>query len=134
MDCSIVENLKMESNTPQQKNNSVIPPVFISAAADVSFFIGYVLIFHALGMLIKFVLTSDPWDPWSGLWNMFLDVVGEDKYYLWVYGTVIVTSIHYWLSSIPYTIMDLYGTPAFLMKYKIQPEKNVPLSGQNCWL
>jgi len=78
VDCSIVENLKMESNTPQQKNNSVIPPVFISAAADVSFFIGYVLIFHALGMLIKFVLTSDPWDPWSGLWNMFLDVVGEE--------------------------------------------------------
>merc|ERR1719186_2487000 len=24
--------------------------------------------------------------------------------------------------------MDLYSTPAFLMKYKIQPEKNVPLS------
>ena len=42
-------------------------------------------------------------------------------------GTVVVTSVHYWLSAAGYMWLDLTGTPAFLTKYKIQPGKNTPL-------
>ena len=44
-----------------------------------------------------------------------------------VTGTVVVTSVHYWLSAAGYMWLDLTGTPAFLTKYKIQPGKNTPL-------
>ena len=42
-------------------------------------------------------------------------------------GSLIVTSGFYWLSAGIYAIMDFTQKPAFLMKYKIQPDKNVPV-------
>ena len=41
-------------------------------------------------------------------------------------GTVIVTSGFYWISAGLYAIMDYTQKPAFFMKYKIQPTKNIP--------
>ena len=41
-------------------------------------------------------------------------------------GTVIVTSGFYWISAGLYSIMDFTQKPAFFMKYKIQPTKNIP--------
>ena len=41
-------------------------------------------------------------------------------------GTVIVTSGFYWVSAALYAIMDYTQKPAFFMKYKIQPTKNIP--------
>ena len=42
-------------------------------------------------------------------------------------GSLIVTTIFYWTSAGLYAIMDFTQWPKFLMKYKIQPDKNVPL-------
>jgi len=111
----------------EKGKSSSLPPVFLSAAMDVAFFFLFVLFFHGLGMVVKLILTGDAWDPWSGPWNAFLDLVGDDKYYLWVYGTFAVPSVFYWLAALFYTTLDLYGSPTFLMKYKIQPEKNAPV-------
>ena len=36
--------------------------------------------------IVNFALTGSPWDPWTPLWNKFLDIFGEDKYFLYVYG------------------------------------------------
>ena len=41
-------------------------------------------------------------------------------------GTLIVTSGFYWISAGLYAIMDYTQKPAFFMKYKIQPTKNIP--------
>ena len=41
-------------------------------------------------------------------------------------GTVIVTSGFYWISAALYAILDFTQKPAFFMKYKIQPTKNIP--------
>ena len=41
-------------------------------------------------------------------------------------GTVLVTSGFYWISAALYAIMDFTQKPAFFMKYKIQPTKNIP--------
>ena len=42
-------------------------------------------------------------------------------------GSLLVTSGFYWLSAGIYAIMDFTQKPVFLMKYKIQPDKNVPV-------
>ena len=96
------------------------------------------------------MVTGSPWDPWTPIWRALLHLVGNPtNYTLWVYGelsmtttclilstpilclsvagTVLVTSVHYWLSAAAYMWLDLTGTPAFLTKYKIQPGKNAPL-------
>eukprot|EP00092_Neocalanus_flemingeri_P017284 GFUD01018692.1.p1 GENE.GFUD01018692.1~~GFUD01018692.1.p1 ORF type:complete len:361 (+),score=65.23 GFUD01018692.1:101-1084(+) len=101
--------------------------ILVDALVNIFYFLGYIVFFHCVGMLINLLVTGSPWDPWSGFWNVFLDFVGEDKYYLWVYGTVGVTTLHYWISAAGYMFIDLTGKPAFLAKYKIQPEKNTPL-------
>jgi len=102
--------------------------IILDAVINILYFLGYVIFFHSVGMLVKLVLTGSPWDPWSDLWTWFLGWVGEDKYTLWVYGTVVVTTIHYWATAGLYLYIDITGHPTWLAKYKIQPEKNVPLS------
>ena len=42
-------------------------------------------------------------------------------------GSLLVSTIFYWMSAGIYAIMDFTQRPKFLMKYKIQPDKNVPL-------
>lgn len=42
-------------------------------------------------------------------------------------GSVAFTAIVFLLVNIPYTVLDLTGFPASLLKYKIQDEKAVPV-------
>ena len=42
-------------------------------------------------------------------------------------GSLIVSTGFYWISAGLYAIMDFTQMPKFLMKYKIQTDKNVPL-------
>jgi len=102
--------------------------ILLEALVNVFYFLGYIVALHAFGMAVKFLATGNPWDPWTKPWNIFLDTFGEDKYNLWVYGTVFVTTTFYWLACAGYMFLDLTGKPLFLTKYKIQPEKNAPLS------
>merc|ERR1711970_915649 len=126
-----VKNIVMSKGYKQRNFGGL--QTLVDAARDVCFFLGYIVALHGMGLAVKFLLTGNPWDPWTGPWVKFLDVFGDDRYNLWVYGTVIVTTIHYWLSAAGYVFMDLTGKPAFLTKYKIQPEKNVPVSGAKLW-
>jgi hypothetical protein len=43
-----------------------------------------------------------------------------------VIGTFTVTTVFYWVSAFTFMLIDYSQKPAFLMKYKIQPGKNVP--------
>ena len=43
-------------------------------------------------------------------------------------GTVIVTTVVYWMTALTFVLMDFTQMPGFLMKYKIQPGKNAPPS------
>merc|ERR1719430_405028 len=88
-----MEDNEVEEMMPRRRH------IILDAVINIIYFLGYVIFFHCVGMLVKLVLIGSPWDPWSGLWTWFLDLVGEDKYTLWVYGTVVVTTIHYWLSA-----------------------------------
>ena len=41
-------------------------------------------------------------------------------------GTFLVTTSFYWASALIFMLIDYTQKPAFLMKYKIQPGKNIP--------
>lgn len=65
-------------------------------------------------------------DFWQSQWGLVYNIFGADEFYISVIGTTIITSAVYWGVGIVYTIMDVTGQPAALMKYKIQPGKNEP--------
>jgi len=45
-------------------------------------------------------------------------------------GTVVVTTVMFWICSAAFTFLDVYQKPAFLIKYKVQPGKNSPVDGK----
>lgn len=55
---------------------------------------------------------------------------GEDQYSLWVYGTIILTTLVYWTFGSLYIFLDITNRPKFLRKYKVQPETNEPVDRQ----
>jgi len=94
--------------------------------------LGYVLALHGFGMLCSYLVYGTVWDPWTKPWQYFLSLVGEDEYLLYVYGTVIVTTVHYWFTAATYMFMDLTGKPAFITKYKMH-DNNAPLEPGKLW-
>lgn len=69
-------------------------------------------------------------DFWQAQWDKFLDTVGEDPFYLWVYGTFVLSFGVYWLFGGIYTIMDMTNKPAAIRRYKIQPGTNEPVDNR----
>jgi len=104
----------------------------VRAVQDISHFLGYVLFFQGIGMLISYLVRGTPWDPWTLPWQSFISMVGDDQYYLYVYGTVIVTTIYFWICAAIYTFMDVTGKPAFLTKYKMH-DNNAPVNPVKFW-
>lgn len=43
-------------------------------------------------------------------------------------GTVVFTSAVFWLINIFFIVLDVTGKPAVLLRYKVQPDKNRPVS------
>ena len=87
----------------------------------------------------NYVLTGSPWDPWTKPWNMLLDLLGDDQYFLYVYGwshivltgikclllcsgTTIVTTVFFWIAASGYMFVDLTGRPAFIFKWVTMPQ------------
>ena len=50
----------------------------------------------------------------------WLYAVCGDEYVLWVYGTLLVTTLHFWLSAAGYMLLDLTGRPHFLTKLVVE--------------
>ena len=82
---------------------------------------------------VKFLLTGDPWDPWTKPWHWFLDTFGEDEHFLYVWGITLGTTVVFWIAASFYLFIDITGYPKFLAKYKIQSSKNTPLELGKLW-
>lgn len=67
---------------------------------------------------------------WQWQWTRFLDVVGDDEFNLYVYGTTILTCLLYWAVSLVYVFMDVYNWPRCIRKYKVQPGTNEPVDNK----
>jgi len=97
---------------------------------DYLYFFMPLVIIHNVGWILKPLLTDDTRGPWEIIWHHFLDKADafgvQDNYWLFVYGTHLVTTIFYWSCALIFLFMDYTQMPAFLMKYKIQQGKNTP--------
>ncbi|KAK4026348.1 hypothetical protein OUZ56_015351 [Daphnia magna] len=60
-------------------------------------------------------------------WEEFFHFAGEDDYYLYVWGCVLSMQIPFWGVGSIFILMDYYGWPKCVSKYKIQPGTNQPV-------
>ncbi|CAL1289047.1 unnamed protein product [Larinioides sclopetarius] len=61
-------------------------------------------------------------------WNIIYDSVGHDEYAMVVWGSILITTLVYWIVGLCYTFFDMTGKPAFLLKYKTQGTASYPVS------
>lgn len=65
---------------------------------------------------------------WQSIWDYtYNDVFFKNDFLFAITGTMVVTSIVFWLSNLPFILLDVFGFPAWLLKYKVQDEKQVEL-------
>ncbi|XP_058062783.1 fatty acid hydroxylase domain-containing protein 2-like [Anopheles bellator] len=64
-------------------------------------------------------------------WDAFLDVVGDDPEWLYVWVLTFYTHSLYWVLGSFFVFMDLFQWPAVFRKYKNQPGINEPLKGSD---
>ncbi|KAK7481954.1 hypothetical protein BaRGS_00026757 [Batillaria attramentaria] len=62
------------------------------------------------------------------LWERIYSWCGKDDFILCVVGTSVMTAIVFWVPNLLLMILDVTGRPAALLKYKVQPGKNSPVS------
>lgn len=67
-------------------------------------------------------------DFWQQQWKHIFNLCGGDSFIVGVVGTNVFTFLVYWLSNAFLIMLDITGKPSALLRYKIQPEKNVPVS------
>merc|ERR1712212_275803 len=70
---------------------------------DYLYFFMPLVIIHNVGWLLKPLLTDDTRGPWEIIWHHTLDKLDAfglaDHYWLFVYGTTIVTLAFYWSTA-----------------------------------
>lgn len=66
-------------------------------------------------------------DFWQSLWQKIYDAVDGNEIMLTVVGTNLVGGVVYWLGSAFFSFVDLTGKPAWVLRYKIQDNKQVPV-------
>lgn len=67
-------------------------------------------------------------DFWQRTWNNIYLLCYEDDFIVGVFATTFFTIIIFWLANSFLIFLDVTGTPSFLLNYKVQPDKNCPLS------
>lgn len=66
-------------------------------------------------------------DFWQKQWERVYDLFGHDHFFLGVIGTTLYGMLVFWLSNLFLLILDVTGKPYILLRYKVQPDKNVPV-------
>ncbi|XP_070552720.1 fatty acid hydroxylase domain-containing protein 2-like isoform X2 [Ptychodera flava] len=66
-------------------------------------------------------------DFWQHCWLRVYDLCEGDQLTLAVAGTLCMTWVPYWLFGSLFLLVDATGRPAFILKYKVQQDKNVPV-------
>lgn len=64
---------------------------------------------------------------WQNLWDSVYDLFGRNDLAVGVFGTILFTNAVIWGANAILLILDTTGKPSFLLKYKIQEDKNVPV-------
>ncbi|XP_052078570.1 fatty acid hydroxylase domain-containing protein 2-like isoform X1 [Mytilus californianus] len=64
---------------------------------------------------------------WQNLWDSVYDLFGRNDLAVGVIGTILFTNGVIWGANALLLILDATGKPGFLLKYKVQEDKNVPV-------
>ncbi|XP_037506714.1 fatty acid hydroxylase domain-containing protein 2 isoform X1 [Rhipicephalus sanguineus] len=70
---------------------------------------------------------------WQGQWDAVEAFFDGDEFSMSIWGTFAVTFAVYWVVGGLYTLMDLTGRPAFLLRYKIQDTAPYPVNFSQVW-
>lgn len=62
------------------------------------------------------------------LWTAIYDSCNKDEFRMYVYGTTAVSMAVFWIPSMLLMFVDYTGHPSLLLRYKVQPGKNQPIS------
>lgn len=66
---------------------------------------------------------------WQNIWDYtYVQLFNRNDLLFSVAGTTVVTAIVFWLSNLLFISLDILGFPSFLLKYKVQDEKQVESS------
>ncbi|XP_057376864.1 fatty acid hydroxylase domain-containing protein 2-like [Daphnia carinata] len=63
----------------------------------------------------------------DSLWKRILKLFGDNDYYLYVWGCILVIQIPFWTIGGIFIFIDYFNWPKWLRKYKVQPGTNEPL-------
>lgn len=67
-------------------------------------------------------------DFFTGVWGLVYDLHGGNEIILWTLTPWFVSNVVFVLANVFFTFVDLTASPKFMLKYKIQEDKNVPVS------
>lgn len=65
---------------------------------------------------------------WQSKWDYIYDYFEGNEMEIAMYGVLVVTCGGFWLFNIFLIILDMTGRPKYLMRYKIQESKNIPVN------
>ncbi|GBN57625.1 Fatty acid hydroxylase domain-containing protein 2 [Araneus ventricosus] len=68
-----------------------------------------------------------PSNFFQNLWITIYEWFGCDDYATIVWGSFIIANLAYWIPGICFTLIDLTGRPAFILKYRIQEKSPYPV-------
>ncbi|CAG5124178.1 unnamed protein product [Candidula unifasciata] len=66
-------------------------------------------------------------DFWQRQWENMFAFFGHSEILLFIFGSFIYTTVIFWSANFVFILLDMTGWPSFLVKYKIQTDKNCPL-------
>eukprot|EP00112_Aurelia_sp_Birch-Aquarium-sp1_P004462 Seg1507.11 transcript_id=Seg1507.11/GoldUCD/mRNA.D3Y31 product="Fatty acid hydroxylase domain-containing protein 2" protein_id=Seg1507.11/GoldUCD/D3Y31 len=64
---------------------------------------------------------------WEDRWNDVYLAFGKDRFLMGMFGGTVFPALVFWLFGGLFIFVDVTGRPAFLLKYKIQDDKNTPV-------
>lgn len=103
---------------------------WLEVLRKVTYAIGGVIVFAAFRNSLTWHLQQF-WgasgDFWQSQWGKIYTFFGEDDFTVGFYGTACVSFFSYWMVCLLFLMIDLTGRPAFIFKYKIQDDQNVPV-------
>lgn len=103
---------------------------WLEVLRKVTYAIGGVVVFAAFRNSLTWHLEKF-WgasgDFWQSQWGKIYTFFGEDDFAVGFYGTAWVSFLSYWFVCLLFLIIDLTGQPAFIFKYKIQDDQNIPV-------
>ncbi|XP_070197195.1 fatty acid hydroxylase domain-containing protein 2-like isoform X2 [Littorina saxatilis] len=67
------------------------------------------------------------------LWGHIYNAFGQDHHLLGVYGTLLQVWTVFWIPNLLLMVVDVTGRPTALLRYKVQPDKNRPVSKSKLW-